>query len=304
MNLHSIDLNKVAVFCQVVDSGGYRRASVALNVTPSALSQSIATLEYHLGLKLFNRLGRKLVPTAAGLQLYRDFRQHHVGFLQALGDLVGRKDRIEGLVNIGAYLEFAKSQLAPLIASFSRENPDVQTRLIFDTPSRLQERLESGKLDLCFSIYPSIETRTIESKRVYHEELVLIAPKAQLSPKPSFEDVMSTPMIEYYVNHQPLKRWLALHYGRRPKTLPIRVYASTAEMVFALVKERAGIGVVPRYLLGASESSGPVTIVRPTPKKFMDHIWMLEPRTETKSLAHAAFSAYAAKALSRSARAT
>ncbi|MGZ3737711.1 MAG: LysR family transcriptional regulator, partial [Bdellovibrionota bacterium] len=160
MKLNDLDLNKVAVFCQVVDSGNYRLASEALNVTPSALSQTIKILEHGLGGALFHRVGKKLVPTQSGLVLHKEFRRTHADFLRSIQGL-GESRHVSGLLRVGAYLEFAKYRLSPLIAEFHEKFPHAQLKLTFDSPSRLQRLLETGRLDVCFSIYPSQEARTI-----------------------------------------------------------------------------------------------------------------------------------------------
>ncbi len=283
MKLNDLDFNKLAVFCQVVESGNYRRASEALNVTPSALSQTITLLEHKLGFPLFLRSGRKLIPTKSGLTLQKEFRLHQGAFLESVRHLAEEKNRVTGLLRIGSYLEFATSQLAPQIRSFSQTFPEAQLKLSFDTPTRLQSALEKGQLDLCFSIYPSVAKKT-ESRPVFHEELVLVAPAGLLSEEPSYREILEAPLIEYFASHQPMARWMQLHFRKKPRKLPVRVYASAAEMVLALVAEGAGIGVVPKFLLDSTRLKRAVKIIRPTQKKLLDHIWLLENKTPRSRL--------------------
>jgi DNA-binding transcriptional LysR family regulator len=297
VKLNDLDWNKVAVFCQVVEAGNYRRAGEELNVTPSALSQAIRTLEHQLGAPLFSRVGKKLVPNHDGLRLHREFRRVQGDFLRSVRDLGAESERVQGLLRVGAYLEFAKVRLAPLLRQFRDRYPGTQLKLVFDSPSRLQHLLEKGRLDVCFSIYPSLEARTIESRPVYHEELVLIAPEGMLPENPSLERLLEAPVIDYYLNHQPIRRWVQLHYKKRPKKIPVAVYAASAEMVLALVRERAGIGVVPRFLLDGAKP-GLITI-RPTDRRVLDHIWLLERRAARKSAVHEAFVKLVSRGLGR-----
>lgn len=287
MNLNNLDFNKLAVFSKVVEAGNYRLASELLNVTPSALSQTIASLEHSLGIPLFHRFGKKLVLTETGAVIQREFQQHHASLTQALGRIAG-KNELSGLIHVGAYLEFAKFQLAPVLTAFQKKHPGVQVKLVFDTPSRLHRMLEENKLDVCFSIYPERDSNLIESKPIYREELVLVAPQGQLSERASFEEIIASPMIEYYFNHQPIRRWLSLHFKKKPKHLPIRTFGATAEMVLSLIQEGLGIGVVPEYLLQTRLSKA-VTVCRPTPKKLMDNIWMLQLKAKERSPALASF---------------
>lgn len=297
MKLNDLDLNKVAVFCQVVDSGNYRLASEALNVTPSALSQTIKLLEHSLGGALFHRVGKRLVPTQSGLVLHKEFRRTHADFLRSIQGL-GESRNVSGLLHVGAYLEFAKYRLSPLIAPFREKFPASQLKFSFDSPSRLQRLLETGRLDVCFSIYPSQEARTIDSRPVYHQELVLIAPEGLLPESPSLERLLEIPVVDYYLNHQPIRRWVYLHYRKRPKKIPIAVYAASAEMVLSLVSAGVGIGVVPKFLLESGEKRR-VQVIRPTARQCLDHIWLLEKKSAAKrSALHDAFVRHVNRGLS------
>ncbi len=291
MNLNQLDLNKLAVFSKVVEAGNYRLASEDLNVTPSALSQTIASLEHSLGILLFHRLGRKLVLTESGEQIHRAFQIHAGSLMQALSQIDETRNKASGLIYVGSYLEFAQYQLAPVLATFQKNNPDVQVKLVFDTPSRLHRLLEAKKIDLCFSIYPERDSALIVSESIYREELVLVAPEGMLTERPSFQELISHPVIEYYLNHQPIRRWLMLHFRKKPKNLPIRTYAATAEMVLALVEQGLGLGIVPEYLL-RKQNKKSISICRPTSKKLMDSIWMLQLKNRAPSLALQSFSRF------------
>lgn len=289
MNLNkNLDFNKVAVFCQVIESGNYQRASEVLHVTPSALSQTVTGLEATLGFALFERRGRRLVPTAKGLRLHREFRRRERDLLQVVNELGDEGGQVSGLLRIGAYLEFGKARLTAPMKSFIEDYPAAHIKTVFDAPSRLQELLLAGQLDLCFSIFPAAENRALQSTALAEEELVLIAAAGRLSETPGFDEIMATPIIDYYFNHQPIRRWLALHYGKRPKKIPVRIFASTAEMVLALVKEGAGVGVVPRYLVDGQKA---IRIVRPTARKLTDFVWLLERAGPPASPVTAAFRA-------------
>lgn len=289
MDLNSIDLNKIAVFCTVIDAGGYQRAAEVLHVTPSALSQTITRLEHSLGLSLFDRRGRRLVPTKEGLRIHQEFLRHQTGFVRAVQALQGRQTEVAGTLRIGAYLEFAKSRLTGVMKDFIGDHPEANIKVVFDSPSRLHRMLDLGQLDLCLSIFPSSSKKSVRSKAFSEEELVLIAQAHILPENPAMKQILSVPVVDYYYNHQPIGRWLQLHFGRRPKKPPVRIFAATAEMVLALVRAGAGIGVVPKYLVTAADIQSGIKIVRPTSRKLTDYIWLLERIGSEKSALHLAF---------------
>jgi DNA-binding transcriptional LysR family regulator len=288
VNLNSIDFNKLAIFSKVVEAGNYRLASEILNVTPSALSQTITSLEHSLGIPLFHRFGKKLVLTEDGAKIQREFKTYHEEFTRVLLRISDKSEEVVGLIRVGAYLEFAKFQLSPILTAFQRKHPHIQVKLVFDTPSRLHRMLEENKIDICFSIYPERDSKLIRSQPIYQEELLLVSPSGMLSDKPGIQEIVSAPIVEYYFNHQPIRRWLMLHFKKKPKQLPIRTYGATAEMVLALVQEGMGIGVVPEYLLRTKVLNS-LSICRPTNRKLVDHIWMLQLKNRARLPALEAF---------------
>lgn len=291
MKLNRVDFNKIAVFCQIIESGNLHRASEILHVTPSALSQTVSRLEHSLGFSLFERRAKKLIPTKEALKIHREFRRSQSDFIQTLKNVKSQQLEVSGTLRIGAYLEFAKSKLTPLINEFIQDFPAANIKMVFDSPSRLHSLLDQRHIDLCLSIFPSIEKKTIKSKALCQEELVLISSAGLLSDDPSFDQVLRTPIIDYFYNHQPIARWLALHYNKRPKKVPVRIFAATAEMVYSLVREGAGAGIVPRYLVAAQDlqSTHGIKIIRPTSKKLTDFIWLLEAMSSDRPAVHFEF---------------
>ncbi|MGO4722061.1 MULTISPECIES: LysR substrate-binding domain-containing protein [unclassified Inquilinus] len=114
--------------------GSLSRAAEALGVTPSAISHRLRGLEAQLGVALFDRGERGLVPTAAGRRL-----------LPALGDAFQRiaaavaettaQDRSTVTVTCG--LAFAAKWLVPRLVGLAAQHPDLEVRLV--TTSRLVE---------------------------------------------------------------------------------------------------------------------------------------------------------------------
>jgi len=63
MELHNVDLNKVATFLAIAELASVTAAAAHLALTRSAVSHSLRTLEGQLGVALFHRVGRGLVLT-------------------------------------------------------------------------------------------------------------------------------------------------------------------------------------------------------------------------------------------------
>ena len=60
-----MDFSRLSAFVAVATHRSFRRAAVALQVTPSALSHAVRELEESLGVRLLNRTSRSVSPTEA-----------------------------------------------------------------------------------------------------------------------------------------------------------------------------------------------------------------------------------------------
>src|SRR4051812_43253363 len=123
MELNNIDLNKLNTFFAVADQGGITRASRRLLLTPSAVSQGVSSLEGALGVRLFNRIGRKLTLAEEGRRLYRSFREYQLGLSRALGSLAAPEAEARGMVRVGLVTGFSKARLTDFLSTFLREHP-------------------------------------------------------------------------------------------------------------------------------------------------------------------------------------
>lgn len=291
MKLNDIDLNKIHVFCSVVRNHGYRGASEELHLTRSALSQAIGNLETGLGVPLFQRVGRRLVPTPAALQFYNEVRGYQDRLQDSVATLIGAEGRAEGVLRIGAYLEFAKSKLMPVVEEFLTRNPKAQLKFLFDSPSRLESLLEARKIDLAISVFPHRGKHAIVSRKLYQEELVLVGAPNLISERPRPAHFQDVPVIDYFQSHLVFKRWWALHFGGGRYRGPVRAYAATADMVLELAKRGLGVGVVPRYILENMDATKTVHVIQPTSRQLFDYLWVNESRGAKKSLVLRSFEA-------------
>src|SRR5262252_9428427 len=100
MKLKELDLNKLHVFATVAEQGGVSRAAAELGRTPSAVSQSLTALEAALGVKLFDRVGKRLVLTRGGQQLRGHVRDHYAALQRTVDALRDDTANVRGAVRV------------------------------------------------------------------------------------------------------------------------------------------------------------------------------------------------------------
>src|SRR5919198_372824 len=96
-----MDTRQLAAFCAVVDRQSFSQAAAQLGVTQPAVSLQVRALEKRLGKQLLDRSGRRVVPTEAGLRLYRGAQRLLTLEEQLLEDLAD-EGTIGGRLELGA----------------------------------------------------------------------------------------------------------------------------------------------------------------------------------------------------------
>lgn len=124
-----MDLRRLRYFVEVARSGSYRAAADRLHVAQPALWQQVHVLERELGLSLFRRSGRNVVPSQEGVELLEQAERLLAAAerLRAAADDL-RAGRI-GVVRLACYTPHLERYLAPIIGQFEREHPQVRVEI-------------------------------------------------------------------------------------------------------------------------------------------------------------------------------
>jgi DNA-binding transcriptional LysR family regulator len=284
MELNDLDLNKLRVFFAVIEGGGVSQAGRRLAVTRSAVSQALAALERSLGLRLFHRLGRRLVPTREGELLRDRFAEYQAVLARTLDELVHADREVRGLVRIGLFLGFPRPTITRLVAGCAARHPQARIQLLYGSQDDLRERLLGGRLDFAFSFGPGRGARgDIRSVPLFEQELVLVTSREHRLPRFAVEDLARTPVVDYYRSDPLIQRWIRHHAGPRWVVPDVRVWAATTDLVLELVLARVGVGVLPRALVAPHLGRRRLFAIGTGRPELTETIWLDELRTTAES---------------------
>jgi len=140
-------LDNIRTFVRVYELGSMSAAGRDLRISPAVTSSRISQLEEHLSVRLFQRTTRSLTPTEQGRAFYSGASE----ILEAVGNaeaqVVNITENPKGSLYVAAPLGVGRRLIAPLVAGFLQEYPEVKIRL------RLTDRtvdLTTEGLDLAF----------------------------------------------------------------------------------------------------------------------------------------------------------
>ncbi len=225
-----LTLQQLKLFESVYRNKSYTRASEELHLTQPAVSIQIKRLENQVGLPLFELVGKKIFPTAAGRDVYDacvDILGRVAELRRSIEDLQGE---VKGPLGLSV-VTTAKYFMPHLLGHFLQEYPDVEPRLRFSNRARVVERLMDNEDD--FVVMGRVPTdKGVESFPFLENILVVVAPPNHAlagGKKVQLQELVKERFIE-------------------------REEGSGTRMAFERLLEKNGLEIEPYMELGSSEA--------------------------------------------------
>ena len=127
-----MDWDKLKIFHAVAEAGNFTKATYILNLSQSAISRQIQSLEQELKTQLFERHARGLSLTENGEYLFKTAREVISKLKDVESTLMDKKDQPSGKLTVTTVVSFGTTWLTPRIQEFMKLNPEIEIELIFD----------------------------------------------------------------------------------------------------------------------------------------------------------------------------
>jgi DNA-binding transcriptional LysR family regulator len=179
----------------VAEHGSMTGAAQELFVVQPALSRSMQSLERELGVTLFARVGRGLVPTSTGLQVV-ELARRVLGGIHAIEDSVRVEDpeRVT-TVRLATTATLAIEFTRGLLPGLDKVHPEISIKIErHDNRDSLFASLRADTADIALVALPAPGGFQVQPLRRY--EVVLVSPRTTLLPDPvGWTDLDGLPMI-------------------------------------------------------------------------------------------------------------
>lgn len=249
-----MDWDKLRIFHAVAEAGSFTHAGEMLNLSQSAVSRQISSLEDSLRVPLFHRHARGLILTEQGEVLYRTAHEVFGKLAMTEAQLTESKDRPKGQLRITATVAFGSTWLAPRMREFIEVYPEIEVHLL------LEDReldLSMREADVAVRLSPPRQGDLIQRHILTVHMHVYAAPsyiKRYGMPKDA-ADLSNHRVIVYGEDMRPPvpdTNWLLRvgHSGsglRRPAMTVNNVYA-----IMRAIRAGAGIGALPEFMVQGS----------------------------------------------------
>jgi DNA-binding transcriptional LysR family regulator len=127
-----MDWDKLKIFHAVAEAGSFTKATINLNLSQSAISRQIQSLEHNLKVQLFERHARGLTLTENGGYLFKTAHDVISKLKEVETTLGDQKNKPSGKLSVTTVVSFGTTWLTPRIQEFMELNPEMEIELIFD----------------------------------------------------------------------------------------------------------------------------------------------------------------------------
>ena len=245
-------INELHAFCTCARTGSATRAASELNLTQSAVSRSLGTLEDRLGVRLFHRVKQRLVLSEAG----RAFRREADAILADLGQAAMTVMAFGGhskVLRLAVLPTFAKIWLTPRLKDFRVLAPDVT----FDIVSRLEPvDFDTDPFDAAIQRSDMLPANA-ELVPLMEEQLVVVAAPRLVEGRGGLadEELARLPLLQQTTRPNLWLDWFR-DAGIDARSVLRGDRFEHFDMVIVAATSGLGIALVPEVLAEAEIASG------------------------------------------------
>jgi len=241
-----MQIESLKVFCDLVETGSFTKAAQINQVTQSAVSQQISSLERNFKSLLIERSKKQFRLTREGQVLY-EYSQQVLQLFRTLGSkLMETKEMVSGTVRVATIYSIGLHDLPPYLQRYLKLYPTVKVHVEYRRANQVYEEVIGNVVDLGLVAYPA-KDKKLEIAPLRKDPLVLICnPQHPLANRPSVR--LKALSGEKFIGFEPdiptrraLDRLLKSHGVKVQHVMEF----DNIETVKRAVEIGAGVAIVP-----------------------------------------------------------
>jgi len=248
---HPASLRQLQYAVAVADTRSFRRAAERCGVSQPSLSAQLAQLEGALGVRLFERDRRRVLPTPAGEGLIERARRVLVDADDLIDAARRSGDPLAGTLAIGVIPTVSPYLLPAAASAIRRAHPRLTVRWLEDKTEPLARELHAGRLDAALLALEADLGGPLQREVIGRDRFVLATPRTHPLAKPTrparLGDLRGTPLLLLDDGHCLRDQALAVCGGARAEELAFR--ATSLPTLAQMVSAGAGITLLPRMAI-------------------------------------------------------
>lgn len=250
----------------VAASGSVTKAASDVHLTQSAVSHQLRDIEARLGTALFLRVGRRMIPTAAGERVLSTARR-------VLDDIAAAEDEVRrigtneaGVLRVCTQCNTGYHWLPALVQAFRRRHPHVDVEIAVECTIRPLEAVLEGRLDLAI-VTQEVHNRQLRVRPLFEDEhAAIVAPDHPFASRTFVrpEDFAGERLLLYSgsADDSFTIQQILRPAGVKPERIS---FVMLTEAILEMVKARLGISVMQTWAVEPAIRTGDVRAIPITP---------------------------------------
>lgn len=287
-----MDLRRLQVFAKVYECKSFSRAADDVLLSQPTVSGHIKSLEEEIGVPLFDRLGREILPTRAAELLY-DYAVRILDMVEEAGAAVDAfLGRLRGNLVVGGSTIPAHYVLPDMVGRFRLMHPEVRVTVEVGDTSEIAQAVLTGKLEAGL-VGASPKEERLASTPIMDDTVCLAAwPDHPLAGrKISLNDLSATPIVlreagsgtRAFFENAIAKAGLSL------SDLMVAAQMGSSLAVLMAVRAQVGVGFISRRALMDDLAAGNLVELDVEGLDLKRQFYLVTRRERTHSPAAKAF---------------
>ncbi|WP_305372210.1 LysR family transcriptional regulator [Photobacterium leiognathi] len=252
----------IALFVQVVKSGGFGAAAQAMGHSNSYVSKEIVKLENRLGVRLLNRTTRSISLTPEGKSYYQECLQLISDAEQAVAHITQSTVAPKGTLKISCPVWFGKHYLKDVFSAYLTRYPDVVIDL--DMSDKAIDVIGDG-YDLVIRASAKLDESSLICKRIYSSRICTVASPEYIAKhgRPIHPTELSSHHCFCYSNLKKSNIWDYMDKAGNQTSVDVhqRIRSNNTEMSLALVCNGDGIIRLPEFYIEQQVKTGELILL-------------------------------------------
>ncbi len=243
-----MELTELNTFVAVAQAESFSKAADVLGYSQAAVTVRIKNLEEELGVRLFDRLGKRISLTYHGQELYERVvpitKQ-----LKELGDSLRPKTQLDGQLRIGTIDSLTSAFFPELVRTFVSKHPEVTIEVITDTPQSLMEMLKNNRLDLIYMLDEQVHEPWAATSSAARSPILFVAEAGHPLADGKVHDFSE--LLEYPLalteKDSSYRKVLESMLHEKDITIKPKFSSNNTDLILRVMKDSRMVTFLPRY---------------------------------------------------------
>lgn len=239
-----MNIDQLEVLLAVAEKGSFSEAALSLNISQSAVSRAIASLEDELGVPLLLRGRFGARPTLIGERV-----MFHAQKILELREQIDREVNLEkglhgGKIRVASFRSAATHILPPKVAQFRQVFPHIEVSILETDPFGVEQSLRTGQVDI--GLLPLPRSEELQTWTIAKDEYVVLLPISvgHIPETLTWEELSKYSFILF--NYAECTSAVREHWAKWGQTLKVAYEIKEDSTIVSMVAQGLGAAILPR----------------------------------------------------------